>query len=130
MNTTNKYNKHSTLSDRIKIEGFLNQGKSFRKIAIEINKAHNTISKEVQKRRIKQKGNNFNGLILNCCYKDNSPYVCNGCSSRKGCRKHKYFYRADEAHKDYQFTLVDSRIGIDMESENFVKLDRLVKKIN
>ena len=129
MNTINKYKKHLTLSERIKIEGFLNEGKSFRKIAIEIGKAHNTISREVLERRIKQRGNNFNGIVQNSCFKDKAPFVCNSCQSRKGCRKHKYFYRAEEAHKNYRFTLIDSRVGIDMDSVDFVNLDRLVTKL-
>ena len=128
MNTINKYKKHLTLSDRIRIEGLLNEGKSFRKISIEISKSHNTVSREVFERRIKQKGNSFNGLSQNSCFKDKAPFVCNGCPS-KSCRKTKYFYRAEEAHKNYRFTLVDSRVGIDMETENFVHLDRLVKKL-
>ena len=129
MNTINKYKKHLTLSERIKIESHLNQRKSFRKMSEDIGKAHNTISREVQERRIKQKGNNFNGLVQNCCYRNKSPYVCNGCESRKGCRKNKYFYRAEEAQKNYRHTLIESRVGINMESEDFVKLDRLVKKL-
>ncbi len=129
MNTINQYKKHLTLSQRIKIEGYLNEGKSFRKIAEEIGKAHNTISREVLERRIKQKGNNFNGLIKESCFKEKSPFVCNNCPSRKGCRKHKYFYRAEEAHNDYKFTLVDSRVGINMDLEEFTHLDRLINKL-
>lgn len=89
MNTINKYKKHLTLSDRIRIKGLLNECKSFRKI--------------------KQKGNNLNGLFENSGFKDKVPFVCNSCQS-KSCRKTIYFYRAKEIHKNYRFTLVDTRI--------------------
>ena len=64
MNTINKYKKHLTLSERIKIESHLNQRKSFRKMSEDIGKAHNTISREVQERRIKQKDFHLTNILM------------------------------------------------------------------
>ena len=51
MNTTRPKgnNKHLTISERIEIEKGLTEGKTFRYIAIKINKDPSTISKEVRK---------------------------------------------------------------------------------
>lgn len=62
MATISNYNKHLKLSERIKIEKYLDDGKSFRFISREINKGVNTISREIENRRYKEKGNYFNGI--------------------------------------------------------------------
>ena len=127
MKNINIYKKHLTLSQRIKIENGLNNNWSFRKIANDINKGHNTVAREVQNRRIKVKGNPFNMTIMECPNTKKAPFVCNGCPNQKKCRFNKYFYYADDAQKDYQTTLVDSRVGIDMDCDEFHSLNTLVK---
>lgn len=127
MKNINIYKKHLTLSQRIKIENGLNNNWSFRKIANDINKGHNTVAREVQNRRIKVKGNPFNMTIMECPNTKKVPFVCNGCPNQKKCRFNKYFYYADDAQKDYQTTLVDSRVGIDMDCDEFHSLNTLVK---
>ena len=127
MKNINIYKKHLTLSQRIKIENGLNNNWSFRKIANDINKGHNTVAREVQNRRIKIKGNPFNMTIMECPNTKKAPFVCNGCPNQKKCRFNKYFYYADDAQKDYQTTLVDSRVGIDMDCDEFHSLNTLVK---
>ncbi|MEG1146932.1 MAG: helix-turn-helix domain-containing protein, partial [Bacilli bacterium] len=84
-------------TQRIKIENGLNNNKSFRKISLDIDKAHNTISREVLQRRTKVKGNSFNTLIMECPKTKKAPFVCNGCPNQKKCRYNKYFYYAKEA---------------------------------
>ncbi|MEG0577242.1 MAG: helix-turn-helix domain-containing protein, partial [Bacilli bacterium] len=74
MNTINIYKKHLTLTQRIKIENGLNNNKSFRKISLDIDKAHNTISREVLQRRTKVKGNSFNTLIMECPKTKKAPF--------------------------------------------------------
>lgn len=127
METISIYKKHLTLSQRIKIENGLNNNHSFRKIALDINKAHNTIAREVKERRTKIKGNHFNTKFMNCPKTTQAPFVCNGCPNQKKCRFNKYFYYAKEANDDYKFKLVDSRIGIDLDCKEFIELDKLVK---
>ncbi len=72
--TISNYNKHLKLSERIKIEKYLDEGKSFRFISRELNKGINTISREIKNRRYKEKGNilmvyqiNFSFHHLNFC---------------------------------------------------------------
>ena len=127
METISIYKKHLTLSQRIKIENGLNNNLSFRKIALDISKGHNTVAREVKERRVKIKGNKFNMSIMECPNTKKAPFVCNGCDKQKKCRFNKYFYYAKEANEDYRFKLVDSRLGIDLECNEFQELDKIVK---
>ena len=63
---------------------------------------------------------------LICKKLEKPPYVCNGCPSRKGCRKHKYFYRAKDAQEEYEYDLRDSRVGINMNIQEFKNLNKIV----
>lgn len=126
-----------TLSDRIKIEQGLNQKLSAKTIAHIINKDPTTISKEVKNRRIESKANYYgsskeymDSLPL-CDIQKRFPHVCNACPSnkRKGCRKLKYFYRAEDAHKEYTYDLSDSRIGYDITIEELKNLDELISPL-
>ena len=127
MNSINTYKKHLTLSQRIKIESGLNNNISFRKIALDINKGHNTVAREVQNRRVKVKGNKFNMTCMECPLTKKAPFVCNGCDKQKKCRFNKYYYFAKDAESDYKNTLVDSRVGIDSECDEFNRLNKVVK---
>lgn len=51
--------KHMTMDQRIMIEKGLDQGSSFRSIAIQLGKDPTTISKEIKKHRIFQEHNPF-----------------------------------------------------------------------
>ena len=62
MASISNYNKHTTLSERIKIENRLNNGWSLRAISKEIYKSVSTVSREIKNRRYKERGKN----ILNC----------------------------------------------------------------
>ena len=77
--------KHLNLSQRIEIEQKLNGGKSFRQIADTIGKPHTTVSREIQTRRIFQKGNSFNSLNMKCEKLEKAPFVCNGCPNKNKC---------------------------------------------
>jgi transposase, IS30 family len=127
MATISNYNKHLTLTERIKIEKGLNEGTSFRKISNDINKGTNTISREVENRRYKEKGNYFNGIPKKCEKIEKAPFVCNGCPNAKKCRCNKYYYSAEIAQKDYETILVESRVGIDKTTQEFKELDKVVK---
>lgn len=120
--------KHLTLSQRIEIERKLNEGKSFREIANTIGKPHTTISREIQTRKIFQKGNTFNSLNMRCDKTDKAPFVCNGCPNKNKCRKNKYFYFAEDANNEYKKILVESREGIDFENVEFRKMDKIIKE--
>lgn len=130
MTAENKKYKHLTLSERINIELGLNKSDSIRKISRDIKRPVSTISYEISNRKIKQKANTFNGKIFDLeCEKLNKPSsVCNGCSSKIGCRKIKYYYRAHDSQNDYKTILITSREGIDMECEEFIALNNIVKE--
>ena len=120
--------KHLTLSQRIEIERNLNGGKSLRQIANIIGKPHTTISREIQTRRVSQKGNYFNSLNMKCDKTEKAPFICNGCPNKNKCRKNKFFYFAEDANNDYKKILVESREGIDFENVEFRKMDKIIKE--
>lgn len=66
-------------------------------------------------------------FIPDSCEKLNKPpYVCNGCSSRKGCRKVKYVYKSKEADTMYRTLLKESRTGINLTNEEFSNIKNIV----
>lgn len=127
MATISNYKKHLKLSERIKIEQYLNEGKSFRFISKEINKGVNTISREIENRRYKEKGNYFNGIPKKCEKLEKAPFVCNACPNSKKCRLNKFYYDAERAQEEYKNILVESRIGIDKTTQEFKQLNKTVK---
>ena len=156
--------KHLTLTDRQKIEEGLNEGKSFKKIGILVDKDCTTISKEIRNNFTIVKPTSFNSnsncckyrrdcsytnLCHNGCNKpchfcskcnnicpdftydicdkvDKPPYVCNGCDSRKGCRKVKYIYKSKEANDSYRDLLKSSRQGVNLTEEELTILNNIV----
>lgn len=128
MATISNYKKHLKLSERIKIEKYLNEGKSFRFISKEINKGVNTISREIENRRYKEKGNYFNGFPGKCQKLEKAPFVCNACPNSKKCRMSKYYYSAENAQEEYRRILVESRVGIDQTTQEFKQLNKTVKE--
>ena len=118
--------KHLNLSQRIIIEGKLNDNISLRKIGEFVGKPHTTISREILSRRILVKGNHFNSFGTKCEKTDNAPFVCNGCLNKNKCRKNKYFYYAKDANDNYRKILVESREGIDFENNEFRKMDKII----
>lgn len=123
-------NKHLSLNNRIDIEKYLNNNFNFTEIARLLDKANSTISLEVKARRqrIKKKNPYANSINYVCPTLLNPPYVCNGCDKKLGCRKTKYEYFAKDANSMYLNTLVNSRIGIDMNADEFHKLNQIVKE--
>jgi IS30 family transposase len=118
--------KHLNLSQRIIIEGKLNEGFSLRKIGDFIGKPHTTISREIISRRVLVKGNHFNNFNTKCNNTEKSPFVCNGCPNKSKCRKNKYFYYAKDANDNYRKILSESREGIDFESSEFRMMDKTI----
>lgn len=58
-----------------------------------------------------------------------APFVCNGCPSKIGCRKDKYYYRATTANRDYRTILVESREGINTTEADLKVLDEVVSPL-
>ena len=129
MNTSNIYQKHLDLTKRNFIEQGLNNNETFKGIANTISKSPMTVSNEIKRNKIFVKGNSFNRSRTydnNCPKLRKVPYVCNGCESRKGCRKNKYYYFAKDADSLYRERLVNSRIGINLTAEEFNRLNEIV----
>lgn len=49
-----------------------------------------------------------------CPKLDRAPFVCNGCKQIRSCSLRKYFYRAEKAHKSYEFLLSEARSGFNI----------------
>ena len=126
---------HFTLEERKIIENGIRNGATKTAIAITLGKDNSSVGKEIAKHRIRKYKCALplecasykhckqerkctiacpNYKPFKCTRRDRSPGACNGCSSYTGCRFDKYYYDADEAHKEYKYTLVDSRQGVDL----------------
>lgn len=64
---------------------------------------------------------------MNCPKTSKPPFVCNGCHSRTGCRKNRFMYFAEDANREYKDKLSTSRQGINLNPEEFDKLNKIVK---
>lgn len=125
-NTCNVYQKHLDLNKRIKIEKGIENNWSFRRIAEDINKSPRTVSYEILKNRNIEHCTSWYGKEKVCEKTLKPPYVCNTCPSRKGCRKTRYYYFAEDAHGKYEKLRSESRKGIDMSSPEFKHLNDIV----
>ena len=125
-NTCNVYQKHLDLSKRIKIEKGIEENLNFSQIAKEINKSPRTVSYEILKNRNIEHCLSWVGKYKTCEKTLKPPYVCNTCPSRKGCRKTRYYYYAEDAQGKYEKLRSESRTGIDMTSTEFKELNKIV----
>lgn len=122
-------NKHLTLSDRYDIEKYLNLGFNFSQIARIMNKSDRTIAFEVKKHKQRIIKNSFNNTKYFPCEKlSKTPFVCNGCDTKHSCRKTRFEYYGKQANDEYKDELINSRKGIDMQSDEFNKLNAIVKE--
>jgi len=116
---------HLSYEDRKNIEDGLNDNKSINQIASEINRNHSTILREIDRNKVYYKPNNYGygkkfenpNHNFHCDRLDKSPYVCNGCKSRPGCRKERYTYYARQANDSYKEVKSESRKGINLTPE-------------
>lgn len=126
MKTSNSYQNHLDLSKRIKIEKGIEERKNFTQIAEDICKSSKTVSNEIKRNRNIEYCSSWAGKFKTCEKTSKPPYVCNACSSRKGCRKTRYYYYAEDAQGKYERIKRDSRKGIDMTSTEFKELNAIV----
>lgn len=130
---------HLSYEDRKNIEDGLNDNKSINQIAKEINRAHSSILREIERNKIFYQPSNFNNYKnnnynrdLSCPRLSKSPYVCNGCKSRSGCRKERYTYYARKADDTYREVKSEARKGINLTPEEVYEINRtltpLIKK--
>lgn len=140
--------KQLTLSQRIRIEEMLNQRYRKFEIANELDKNQSTIAREINKHKKIKPSNPFkNDNLYNCKYfinckkcagkcrifqpipcsdRDRNIGVCNNCNKLKSCKLDKYFYIAKEAKKQYEYTLKDSRLGVNLNTSELIELAHII----
>ena len=131
---------HLSYEDRKNIEDGLNDNKSINQIAKEINRSHSSILREIYRNKVYSKPNNWctnkkyenPSYNFHCDKLDKSPYVCNGCKSRSGCRKERFTYYARKADDSYKEVKSEARKGINLTPEEVyvinTTLTPLIKK--
>ena len=130
---------HLSYEDRKNIEDGLNENKSINQIAKELCRNHSTILREIDRNKKYSEPSTWNNykinhpdLDLSCERLKHSPYVCNGCKSRSGCRKIRWTYYAREAQKDYEDLIKSCRQGVNLTLEEIHSINEtitpLVKK--
>ena len=125
---------HLSYEDRKNIEDGLNDNKSINQIANEINRNHSTILREIDRNKVYSKPNNWyinqkheNPNYNHHCERlDKSPYVCNGCKSRSGCRKERYTYYARKADDSYHEIKSEARKGINLTPEEVYNINTIL----
>ena len=63
---------------------------------------------------------------ISCKERDKNIGACNGCTKLKSCKLDKYFYRAEEAQKKYEYTLRDSRQGVNLNTSELIELAHII----
>lgn len=136
-----KTRKNLSYDERLSIEKYLKERKSFKEIGRLLNRDCNCIRNEIKRHLIETKTVSKHRFFNNCIYRnnckhstryqscdethhcsqykkdhcdflDNPPYCCNGCKDFVKCRISKLEYSADAAHKLYISNLSNSRKGI------------------
>lgn len=137
---------HLTLDDRIFIQRELEAEKSKSQIAKDLGKSPSTISKEVKLHRKLRPRRNYargdgyycanrgqydrcHGCKVACehfedriCKRREKIGVCNKCPKMSHCYLDKYFYQAATAHKEYLYTLSDSREGVNLTTSEMIMM--------
>ena len=148
--------KHLTLSDRIIIEKGLNNNSSRKSIADTLGMDKSSICKEIKKHAFYKKFSRtgvpsrgtydcihikncgFNSFCPHTCdkrvpipckTKDSSSGICNGCINKSSCKLTKKLYEAQIAQEEYEYTLVDSRIGWDLSFQEAQKIANILKPL-
>ena len=124
---------HLSYEDRKNIEDGLNENKSINQISKEINRSHSSILREIDRNKKYSEPSAWNNykinhpdLDLSCERLKHSPYVCNGCKSRSGCRKVRWTYYAREADNSYKEVKSEARKGINLTAEEVYKINSIL----
>ena len=124
---------HLSYEDRKNIEDWLNENKSINQISKEINRSHSSILREIDRNKKYSEPSAWNNykinhpdLDLSCERLKHSPYVCNGCKSRSGCRKVRWTYYAREADNSYKEVKSEARKGINLTAEEIYKINSIL----
>lgn len=144
-----KHIKHLSLEDRKNIELGIIDGLCKSQIAKNINRSPVTVSNEIIKHRKLKPRNHFNMDSI-CIYlkecrrctnkceryqepickrRDRNIGACNNCPNIKSCKLDKYFYYANKANESYLYTLVDSRVGVNLDYPELKQIASILKPL-
>ena len=116
--------KHLILEQRKVIASGIAHNYKLKDIGESLSFDPTSISKEVKRNRIEVSI----GLKNSCKRTKRWPYVCTGCNKRyNNCPYTKYKYDPKKAQEKADLNLVNSRRGIDIDSEEFKQLDNIIK---
>ncbi len=116
--------KHLTLEQRKTISSGISHEYKLKYIGESLLVDPTSVSKEVKRNRIEVSV----GLKNDCSRTKRWPFVCTGCKKRySNCSFTKYIYNADKAQEKADINLINSRQGIDVDDEEFKKLDTIIK---
>lgn len=120
--------KHINYEQRKVISSGISHNRKLIEIAEDLSLDPRSISKEVRRNRITTEPNIES--VPNCPKLNRWPLVCTNCKYRysKNCIKVKFKYDAAIAQKKADANLINSRKGIDLDSEEFSKLDSIIKR--
>lgn len=141
---------HLTLEDRRIILTGITNSSTKTAIAQTIGKDKSTIGKEIKLHRVLThkckmplECNNYRKCPFerqctpdcpeyapfHCSRRDRSPGACNGCSNWSRCRFDKYQYCPEDAQLDYRTTLIDSREGVNLTSQEAKAMADIIKPL-
>lgn len=151
--------KHLTIDQRIIIQTGIANLSLLKHIASTIGKDPTTVKKEILLHRYFKSGNHYgeepsfrcslrdscssanknspafcnsdcSSFSLSFCkLRDKSPAACNGCPTIRSCRKDKYIYDAKKAQAEYDDTLVDTRLGVNISSKQASELSEIIQPL-
>ena len=118
--------KHITLEQRKIIANGISHNYKLKEIAETLGVDPTSISKEVKRNR---ESITIGSNITNCKRITRWPYVCTGCNKRYNnqCCFTKYKYDAQKAQNKADNKLINSRRGIDINQDEFKKIDKIIK---
>ena len=118
--------KHITLEQRKIIANGISHNYKLKEIAETLGVDPTSISKEVKRNR---ESITIGSNITNCKRITRWPYVCTGCNKRYNnqCCFTKYKYDAQKAQNKADNKLINSRRGIDIDQDEFKKIDKIIK---
>ena len=124
---------HLSYEDRKNIEDGLNENIPINQIAKDLNRSHSTILREIDRNKVYSKPktyvtykNNNYDRDISCEILSKSPYVCNGCKARRGCRKERFTYYARCADDSYKEVKSEARKGINLTLEEVFEINKIL----
>jgi Transposase and inactivated derivatives, IS30 family len=122
--------KHISFDQRKVISSLIKQNKKLKDIGLALNLDPTSISKEAKRNRTRLYPVHNPNLNLKKCLKlDRFPFVCDNCKHRYNpCLFEKYIYDVSKANTKAQSRLILSRRGLDINDDEFKKIDKAVKE--